>query len=252
MPYEQDYNSIIDELRAIRSEDVKRPHHGIAAVCQRGMDLYEIARRDREELEAVGMPWHIAEDVRCRAGALRFADARLQALRSKHSDAQRQWRELEPVAREVLNHLIDILRCHLHNQPRILKRISGFQRFQRQAELPYALRLAVELVTTVKSQLQGVVVVDELVEKANALAPRLNAVLAEASMYGNPSGARDIRNRAYAHLRAASADLRRFARLAFRDNDRKLHQYASIRHRARGRDTNHETVEKVSEQAFSA
>lgn len=105
-----DYNSKLEQIKAITDEATLYPYMPVDIFLQEAETLYHWALDDLPELQKAGMTVELINDLQVRAGACREAQALWQNSRNTKEEAERKWKEESPVAYNLRDELLHSFR----------------------------------------------------------------------------------------------------------------------------------------------
>ncbi len=233
-------------LAAMDAEQIQIPHNIPTPVyIQEAENLYIWAPDDKEALTGAGLSWELVEDLPVRIGALKEAEAVWSAVRSAVPDAAAKWKKERPGAYDLKKQILHAFRYAFRNRPDLLEALKQTTGGRTHAAMIQDL-VNLEVVGTENAGLLESVGFDmALLDKADRLTVELRRMFAEAtdSRLRFP-GAKDIRNRAYTHLREAVDEICRCGRFVFKGNKERLYGYRSNYLRSRNRKRRKEKTKK--------
>jgi len=236
-----------ETLAAMDPKKIQKPHNiPIPVYCQEADILYIWALDDKDALTAAGLAWELVEDLPLRLGALKEAEAVWNAVRIGTSDAAAKWAKERPAAYDLRKQIRQTFRYAFRNQPALLEKLRRTGEGRTHAAMIQDLINLEELGTANAGLLESTGFDMTLLEKADRKADELRRIFSEAtnSRLRSPE-AKDIRNRAYTHLREAVDEICRCGRFAFKGNKERLYGYRSNYLRRRNIKRRKEKTEKA-------
>ena len=229
MGNQEDYEKKIDVLTAIEESRIKRPHHiPVNTYLQEADNLYIWVQDDREALTASGLSWEFVEDLPIRRGALVHAEAIWQSQWKAEKDSSREWAERSPLAYELRNRMLKNFRFAFRNDPQLPKAVRRIGKGRAHANMIQDLNDLCALGEVNTPLLEAINFDLSLLERADREAAEMADLLARATSDRRAyNKAREIRDRAYTHLKEAVDEIRDYGQFVFRDNKERFWGYRS-------------------------
>lgn len=179
-------------------------------------------------MTGAGLSWELVEDLPVRIGALKEAEAVWNAVRISIPDAAAKWAKEHPGAHDLKKQILHAFRYAFRNRPDLLEKLRHASKGRTHASMIQDLINLEELGTANAGLLESVCFDMTLLEKADRMGDELRRIYSEAtnSTRRFPE-AKDIRDRAYTHLREAAEEIRRCGRFVFKGNKERLYGYRS-------------------------
>ena len=219
-----DYNSKVSTLNAIEKKDIKIPNSiPVDIFLQEAENLYLWCQKDREKLNKSGVEDKLIDDLPVRCGALREAQSRWITARFTRKGALKKWHEHSEAAYDLRNELLHHFRFAYRENQNLLRRISAIAHNGGHAGLLQALNDLAVLAGKYPEQLTAIGLDTILIDKAAALSSELSPLLA-AAVAGkeDDNELKNMRDRAYTHLKQAVDTIRKHGQYHFRrDNERR-------------------------------
>lgn len=124
MSNSDDLNAKRDALLAIDASLIQEPNVPIDAYVQEAEDLYHWATVDQAALATAGITAQLLNDLPVRAGACREAQSLWNKEYRTSREAERQWKELAPLAYDLRDQLVHAFRYAYRNKPDFLSSIA--------------------------------------------------------------------------------------------------------------------------------
>lgn len=223
------YEEKIDVLKAIEDSQVKRPHHiPVDAYLQEAENLYIWAQDDREALTAAGLSWDFVENLPARRGALTHAEAVWQTQRIAGKENAREWGERSPLAYELRNRMLKYFRFAFRKNPDLLKVVGRIGKGRTHANMIQDLNDLCALGEVNTPLLEAINFDLSLLAGADREAYEMADLLARATSDRLESNeGKEIRDRAYTHLKEAVDEIREYGQFVFRENKERFWGYRS-------------------------
>ena len=223
------YDAKVATLQAIPATEVILPTTPVDVSLQEAEDLYSWAIEDQAALEAKGIPWETTVvDIPVRAGALRYAQSEWMKERFGREEAIKVWKEESPRAYEMRNDLIADFRFAYRKNENVLARVRTIAEGTGDADMIQDLSDISVLGNANTAELEAInfdlAQLDLAAQRADELAELL--AKANGAQLENAS-AKDIRDRAYTHLKEAVDELRDFGKYVFRKDPNRYKGYIS-------------------------
>ena len=92
MSDKENYDKKLEEIKAIREEQIKRPNNiPVDVYIQEANNLYEWCLDDKEKLTALGLNWELVTDLPARASALKEAESRWNKQRFVKKESEKKF-----------------------------------------------------------------------------------------------------------------------------------------------------------------
>lgn len=224
----ENYDAKVAVLEALPQDQVKPPKTPIDAYLQEAEDQFVWAGEDKEALESKGLDWTFVTDLPLRTGAARHAQSIWNAERYGQEEAARAWNEESPKAFEFRNDLLADLRFAYRKRVDLTARVRAIADGEGNADMIQDLSDISALGKANPEELTkanfDLTQLDLAEQRSNELADLL--AKANGSRLDN-SKAKDMRDRAYIHLKEAMNEIRDTGKYAFRKNPERFKGYIS-------------------------
>ncbi|EZH72358.1 hypothetical protein ATO12_23180 [Aquimarina atlantica] len=225
----ENYDTKLAVLEALPQEAVKSPTIPVDVFMQEAENLFVWAEEDKETLLAKGLDWQMyGEDLPTRTGACRYAQAVWMKERYSQEEAAKAWREESPKAYEFRNDLLADLRFAFRKRLDLLARVRAIPDGEGDADMIQDLMdisvLGKANIAELEKAKYDLSNFDVAAQKSDALAELL--AKANGATLDN-SKAKEIRDRAYTHLKEAIDELRETGKYAFRKDPERYKGYIS-------------------------
>ena len=95
----EDYDKKLEEIKAIREDQIKTPNNiPVDVYIQEANNLYQWCLDDKETLTDLGLNWEFVTDLPARASALKEAESRWNKQRFARKDSAKKWQIREASA----------------------------------------------------------------------------------------------------------------------------------------------------------
>ena len=229
MGIRQDYESKLQVIKAIDGNQIKTPHHiPVSVYIQEAKNLYQWVREDMQALIAAGLSRQLVKDLPIRSGVLVEAEALWSVQRESVQEAAVKWRKEYPAAYDLRNQLLHQFRFAFRKRPDLLTAVKNIGDGKRHSRMINSLN---SLGVLGKSNLELLAAIDfdkSLLDLATETSAKMASLLAEAN--GSSPGyreAKEIRDRAYTHLKEAVDEICEYGQFVFRRNKDRFIGYRS-------------------------
>ncbi|WP_299311408.1 hypothetical protein [uncultured Aquimarina sp.] len=225
----ENYDAKVAVLEALPQEEVIRPRNPINIYVQEAEDQYVWLQEDLEALVAKGLDQaQFIDDLPIRIGSARHAQSIWMKERFGQEEAAKAWKEESPKAYDLRDGLLADFRFAYRRRPDLLGRVKAIAEGTGDADMIQDLsdisvlgKANTEELATISFDL---VQLDEAASRSNELAD----LLAEANGSRlDDSKARDMRDRAYTHLKEAMDEIRDTGKYVFRKTPERYKGYVS-------------------------
>lgn len=224
----ENYDTKVEILESISQDQVKPPKTPIDAYLQEAEDQFVWASEDKEVLESKGLNWALVTDLPIRTGAARHAQSIWNAERYGQEEAALTWKEESPKAYEFRNDLLADLRFAYRKRTDLTERVRAIADGEGNADMIQDLSDISALGKANSEELIQInfdlTQLDLAEQRSNELAELL--AKANGSRLDN-SKAKEMRDRAYTHLKEAMNEIRDTGKYAFRKNPERFKGYIS-------------------------
>lgn len=219
------FEALLPDLQKIPDEDVdENPTQPVYTLMQEAMNLYRWAHRDRKALLGVGLDWSLVESLPARRGALSHAEALWFLADNYPAEATEAWLAAKEEAEEMRGDLIARMRLAYRESPHLLRKLDKIAEGDKDADLVQDLN---DLAVSGRDNwalFRAVGGTTEHLDAAAQASDELAGLLA-AHEAVSPDDAKELRDRAFAHLWAAVQTIHKFGKLAFRKDPRRAKGY---------------------------
>ncbi|MBL0682695.1 hypothetical protein [Aquimarina mytili] len=218
-------------LNKIDTDAIKTPNMPVDSALQEAENLYVWASDDKKTLLSnSGLDWtKYAKDLPVRAGALRHAQSLWVSERYGQEEANKSWKEQSPKAYELRDDLLDDFRYAFRKRPDLLSRVreiasgsGNADMIQDLSDLSVLGKSNPEELTVAKFKLAKLDVAAKFSNDMAELLAKANGATLENSM------AKEIRDKAFTHLKEAVDEVRDAGKYVFKNNPERFKGYISI------------------------
>jgi hypothetical protein len=218
----------INELNSISIEENMKLNIPVSIALQEAEDLYDWCRNDREELVRAGLDWKLVEDLPVRTATLRLSQSQWMSWYNSFRECQAEWKIASPEAYNLRDELVHHFYHAFFNLPAEYSKVQRIGKGGSHADMIQDLTDLSELGLNHTAELNDIGMDLNLLEKARAKSFELAGLLARVNgSKKETSPAREIRNKAYVHLKEAVDEIRRVGQYVFWRNKSKLNGYTS-------------------------
>ncbi len=225
----QNFDTKLAELETIPQELVKAPAQPVDVTTQEAENLFIWVQEDKKLLISIGLDWDkYVEDLPIRTGACRYAQALWHKERYSQEEAAKTWKEESPKAYAFRNDLLADMRFAFRKRPDLLARVRTITGGEGNADMIQDLMDISVLGKANPTEFQAtnydMVRFDLAEQKSDSLAELL--AKANGTTWDN-SKAKDIRDRAFTHLKEAMDEIKDTGKYAFRKDPERYKGYIS-------------------------
>lgn len=215
-------------LLAIAKEDVKDPTMPIRIFAQEAEDLGVWLLPDKDRLLARGLDPVLIDSLNSRIGALRYQQGIWQSDTDTRGRAEKEWKEQKPVGYELRAELLHNMRFAYSKNAKLKARLADISENSSDDDMVQDLTSLSVLGKKNPEPLQEINYDLTKLDTAATLSETLADLLAKNND-GKKKGSevKELRDRAYAHLKAAVNEIRRYGKLEFWKEPDRLKGYAS-------------------------
>jgi hypothetical protein len=223
-------NYVVEEtaILALDKVLVKSPEIPVAISLQEGEDLAVWVVPDKKRLKHRGLDMSLLESINLRIGALRYQQGLWQADTDSRKRALEDWKVQNPIGYNLRAILFHFMRFAFQDDPDLLRRLDEIAKNSGHADMVQDL-MSLSLLGSKNTGLLKKINFDlTQLDTAATLSGTLADLLALNNGDKKKANAvKDLRDRAYTHLKIAVDKIRSYGKLEFwRDPDR-LEGYAS-------------------------
>ncbi|WP_378184160.1 hypothetical protein [Aquimarina sp. SS2-1] len=225
----EQYDAKVAVLEAITPETVKAPTIPADVYFQEAEDLFVWMQQDQEALVAKGLDWDTyAADLPIRTGASRHAQSVWMSERYTQEEAAKEWNQVSPGAYALRNDLLADFRFAYRKREDLLSRVRAIADGSGDADMIQDLSDLSVLGKANTTELTAInfdlAQLDTVAVRANELAD-LRAKANGASL--DNTKAKDMRDRAFTHLKEAMDEIRATGKYVFRKDTERYKGYIS-------------------------
>jgi hypothetical protein len=221
-------NEKLNTLNSLTGIKPGRPTIPVFIAVQEAEDLLNWCTKDKEVLIRAGLNWKLVEDLPVRIGALRVSQSKWKADYKQSQDCQSEWGVAVRAAYILRDELVHHFFHAFYNNQDGYSKVQRIDKGNSSVDMIQDLMDLAELGLKHTAELKAIGLDLSLPDKARAKSfelTRLLGMVNSARSESNPK--RELRNKAYAHLKEAVFEIRRLGQYAFWRNDDRLKGYVS-------------------------
>ncbi len=223
-----DYKAKIDEIMAIKKDDIKNPNIPVDKFLQEAEDLFHWAKDDEDQLQANGLEKGFIDELPIRAGACREAQSKWIKEWKMHKEPEKNWEEMCKNAEFLKKKLLHAFDYAYRKDEGLLKKITFIRKGSGHTDTIQDLNDLAVLGKTNPESLKKInfdmTLLDASAEMADSMASSLAIVNGEKLV---DNKVRIIRDKAYTFLKEAVDEVRACGKYVFWDNKDRLKGYVS-------------------------
>lgn len=228
-----DFNNVKPDLEKIKEENVHNPNMPVNTSIQEAENTYYWSNIDREKLAAAGLDLAIIDSILRRTAALQYSQSTWMQEYDNKADAEKQWKELSPLAFTLCDELLHFFRFAYRNKPTLIKQVKRITEGYTNADMIQDLSDLSQLGKANPEDLTTVGLDLTKLDTAETYAESLGTLLAEVngthSINNKPT--KDMRDRAFTYLKQGIDAIKATGQFVFWKDEEKAKHYASAYHR---------------------
>jgi len=223
-----DYNELLDAIKAVKDEDAIAPRIPAGIMFQECEDLYHWAKHDLLELTKYNFKPEMLELLLKQTGATREAQSRWMQDANTKEDAQVEWNKVEGEAYAFRKELEDICTYAYRNEEEPLSVLAKIKEGAGDADMIQDLNDLAVLGKNNPEPLMAINVGMGMFNKAADLSDYLAELRAKANgEHFSQSESKLIRDKAHTLLKETLDEIRACGRFVFRNDDSRRKGYFS-------------------------
>jgi hypothetical protein len=225
----ENYDKKLDEIKAIQEDQIKTPNNiPVDVYIQEANNLYQWCLDDKEKLTALGLNWELVTDLPARASALKEAESRWNRERFARKEAAKKWQKESPIAYNLRDEISQWFRFAFRKDSQLLMKVARIAEGKAHAQMIQALNDLAGLGKANPMLLKKINFDMTLLDRAAEYSKLMAKLLAAANTERKgQSDRKEIRDRAYTHLKEAVDGIYECGQFAFRQNDERRRGYRS-------------------------
>lgn len=228
------YQQKLAIITAIAKQDVRAPQMPMDTFIQESCSLYHWARGDLQVLLNAGLPQALLDDLPVRCDAASEAQSLWQNAMLGREAAQQRWHSESPEAYALRDELLHNMRYAYFGDETLLTRVAAVAEGDSDADMIQDLNDLSVIGRENSEALEKVGFDLSKLELAAEMSSEMNNLKAAAGAdKALDQQTKEIRDRAYTHLKEAVDAIRRCGQFVFWKNDARRKGYASAYNRRR-------------------
>lgn len=225
----QNFQTKLAELENMPQDLVKAPAQPVDVTVQEAENLFIWVQEDKKVLIRIGLDWdRYVVDLPIRTGACRYAQAIWHKERYSQEEAAKAWKEESPKAHGLRNDLLADMRFAFRKRPDLLARVRTVVGGDGNADMIQDLMDISVLGKANLTEFEAIKYDLSRFDLAEQKSDSLAELLAKANgVTWDNSKAKDIRDRAFTHLKEAMDEIRDTGKYAFRKDPERYKGYIS-------------------------
>jgi hypothetical protein len=230
MSTRDDYEKKLDTIKAIKTDQIKTPHHiPVNVYIHEAETLFHWAREDKETLTTVGLSGELLEDLPIRAGTLSEAESLWYVQKNTSKESTRKWTEESPRAYDLRDRLLHDFRYAFRKHSDLMENLNHIAKGKKShGSMIQDLSDLGGLGKRNRQLLDAINFDMSLLDKTAQTTSEMTKLLAEVTAIRTEyNEAKRIRDQAYTHLKEAVDEIRECGQYVFRGNKERLSGYRS-------------------------
>ncbi len=223
------YQATLPVLQAMEPKDIKQPHNiPVGTYIQESQALLLWVREDKRTLTDMGFHWEWVEDLPVRINTLVEAEAILDNSKNSQPESLKEWTQKAPEAQKLRDTLLNTFRFAFRKHPGLLRNTKNIAKGNTYSDMIQDLNDLSVLGNANKELLEAVRMDMSLLDEAARTSDEMGSLYADAVLaQRGKSNHREIRDRAYTHLKKAVDEIRAYGKFVFRENKERAAGYRS-------------------------
>ena len=249
MADQADLERLLPVLNSYAPKQVRFPDMPMDQALKEAEIMLAAAIEDAGKFDSVGLDQSRLDDLSLAVGVARLTQAQLTAALGELKEAAAKWAEEEPLAYELRADLLATVTYGLRNIQDAIKAIKRIREGKGHADMIVDLKALAELCRKYQPHLEEIKFDIGLIDIADKKADELGNLYAKAFIEKSTAGAKEIRDRAFTHMRKLMGDVLDAAEYVFRkDKERLDFYYSSYRSRQRTSSKTETAIEEEVEE----
>lgn len=229
MSDKENYDALKSNYDVIEKNDIKQPNLPVDVANDEAMYLYELAIRDKDKFATTDVDLALIESLPIRVGGLRYAQTRWTQVFAEKSEAEKQWSLISTEGFELRDELLHFCRYAYRKDKALMDIVHRIAEGATNADMIQDLSELAMLGKNNPSQLEAVSLDLLKLDRAAELAEQGGLLLGKVNgdRDDNLKVDKDMRDRAFTHLKEAVDALREAGRFLFWKDDEKALLYGS-------------------------
>ena len=229
MGAKENFESLQVTYLAIKNENVKEPNLPVHIAIDEALDLQVIALQDEDALGTTDLDLNLIRDITPRAEGLRHAQALWTQVFQVKSDAEEQWKAISPEAYELRDELLHYCKYAYRNDDKLMAVVDNIASGSGNSDMVQDLTELAILGKENPTQLEAVSFDLTKLDRAAELSDTCGQLMSQVNgaRTANDKPAKDMRDRAFTHLKIAVDAIRAAGKFAFWKEPERMDLYAS-------------------------
>jgi hypothetical protein len=251
MANQTDLERVTPTLNAYAPKEVRFPDMPVDQALKEAEIMAVAATEDAAKFAEVGFEVEKIDELSLAIDILRLTQAQLTAAIGEVKDAMAEWAEKAPAAFELRAAILAAAAYALRNVPDAARAIKKIRAGHSDADKLCDLKALAELGWKYQPHLEAINFNFAMLETATKKSDELSNLYAKAFVEKSTKDAKDLRDRAFTHMRKLMGEVLDVAEYVFRkDRERMDFYYSSYRSRRRLSSKTETVQEEVAEPAM--
>lgn len=225
MSNKENFDALLPKYEAIVKNEIKDPNLPVDIAIDEALDLFTIASKDKVQLSTSDLDVSLIDDLPVRAGGLRYGQTLWTQVYTNKSEAEEQWKEIAIEAFALRDELLHFSKYAYRNDSKLKEVVNRIDEGYGNADMVQDLSDLAMLGKDNPGPLEGVHYQMEKLERAYELSDICGVLLGKVNgaRVDNDKPAKEMRDRAFTHLKQAVDTIREAGRFIFwKDEERAL------------------------------
>lgn len=229
MSNKENFEALMLKYEAYVKSDIKDPNLPVDIAIDEALDLFAISSKDKLLLAASDLDVSLIDDLPVRAGGLRYGQSLWTQVYTNKSESEEQWKEISIEAFELRDELLHFCKYAYRNNSKLKDVVSRIAEGYGNADMVQDLAELALLGTENPEPLLGLQYNMEKLDRANELSDVCGVLLGKVNgaKLDNDKPAKEMRDRAFTHLKVAVDTIREAGRFVFWKDEERAKLYAS-------------------------
>ena len=229
MSNKENFEASMLKYEAYVKSDIKDPNLPVDIAIDEALDLFAIASKDKLLLAASDLDVSLIDDLPVRAGGLRYGQSLWTQVYTNKSESEEQWKEISIEAFELRDELLHFCKYAYRNNSKLKDVVNRIAEGYGNADMVQDLAELSLLGTENPELLVGLQYNMEKLDRANELSDVCGVLLGKVNgaKVDNDKPAKEMRDRAFTHLKQAVDAIREAGRFVFWKDEERAKLYAS-------------------------
>jgi hypothetical protein len=229
MSDKENYETLKPSYEAFDKKGVKQPNLPIDVANDEAMYLYDIATRDKDKFASTDVDVALIESLPLRVSGLRYSQTRWTQVFAEKSEIEKQWSLISTEGFELRDEILHFCRYAYRKDKDLMAIVYRIAEGATNADMIQDLSELSMLGKNNPTQLEGISFDLLKLDRAAELAEQGGLLLGKVNgdRDDNDNVDKDIRDRAFTHLKEGVDTIREAGRFLFWKDEEKAGQYAS-------------------------